>query len=290
MARPKNNALTLVNEEKEKSAALIETHLSASIANQETQRAAERIGVLKGINAVQRMFAAVIDSQKLRAIQLFCSDRRNLDAYGCTSVDQFLDTHGPEIGITRHEYWNRIKLLESESDQLYDALNVLGVPMNARKLLTGSVSLSPDGDAFVIGDKTIPLEDKAELLATISALHRERVKDKQTIETGKEQVKNLRQRIDELEEKGTPGRNKVQRTELEMAAIALATVITDFNRAYDDAPVKDRRRVWTHHGGTLEHLLKAAISRLPQTVDTGVFEGVAVNPDALDDDDDLERG
>jgi hypothetical protein len=285
----KSHVIELVNREKESAVEILTQEYDAALQLSLTQQAAERIGALKAIHSVQKSIDAYLTSQKLRAIQLFCANKDNLTAYGCTSVDEFLDKRGEDIGVTRNEYWSRMKLLENEGDNTFDALQALGIPLRSRKLLQGEVSLSDDGEEFIIGGQRIAARNKTDLLAAITALHQERVKDKATIEAGKEDVQRLRRQLDGFRRTDAPPSNPPakRRTQLELEAAALCGALTDFNAAYAEASAEDRNAFFISHGGTAEFLLRKALSCVPASL-TGEpsadWLSGQIDPESLQDD------
>lgn len=278
VAREKDGGVESVNQEYERAVEL-------SI----TQSAAERMGALKAISGVQRSIDAYLTSQRLRAIQLFCGNRDNLTAYGCTTTDEFLTRYGEEIGVTRSEYWNRIKLLEGEGDATYDAMQALGIPLKTRKLLQGEVTLSDDGEEFVIGGERIAARNKTDLLAAIAAMHQERLKDKAAIEAGKQDVQRLRREINELRDRpaAPPNPPAKRRSHLELEATGLCATLTDFIAAYAEAAQEERDAFFISHGGTAEFLLRKALSCVPRSLaaDPDWMAG-DISPEALQDEQD----
>jgi hypothetical protein len=288
MAKPKvkPQVVELVAREKDAGVESVNHDYERAVELSLTQGAAERMGALKALSGVQRSIDAYLTSQRLRAIQFFCGNRDNLTAYGCTTTDEFLNRYGEEIGVTRSEYWNRIKLLEGEGDATYDALNTLGIPLKPRKMLQGAVALSDDGEEFLIGGERIAARNKTDLLAAIAAMHQERLKDKAVIEAGKEDVQRLRREINELRERPSPTPNPrgKESSQLQLAAAFVCTALTDFNAAYAEASQDERDAFFISHGGTAEFLLRKALSCVPRSLAAAAnwMDG-DISPEALQD-------
>ena len=62
--------------------------------------------------------------------------------------------------MSKAQFYERLKVLESEGDEIYDLLTEMGVSISTRKLLTrGERRLELDGDDLIIGTERVPINE-----------------------------------------------------------------------------------------------------------------------------------
>lgn len=176
------------------------------INNQEEKariRASEMFGALRAMDSLRKS----LSSQVIRGLKQF-QEEKGHEAYGFARFDDFLDgyEHSP---MSKHQFYDHVKQLDREGDELYDTLNALKIPMSARKLLTDG-SLQVDGDEIIIGGVRASLEDRAFIKQTIKTIAQETAKQSQKLEKlekkvqkGQEENDALKQEIDRLKQ-GSP--------------------------------------------------------------------------------------
>jgi len=156
--------------------------------------AAELFGATKLANE----FTKRIGAQTMRMLQAV-RDRKVWREYGYKSFDDFLDNH-PHSPMTKHQFYEREKLLGIEGAEAFNALNAMRFPMSKRKLLAqGDVSL--DGDQMQIGQQKFDITDQVAIFDALSTLALDRAEHLRTIERGKKELLKLKRRADDLEQR-----------------------------------------------------------------------------------------
>lgn len=161
------------------------------------------LGAITAMDALARSFSASMSSQALRGLEKIEQEKLYL-SLGYETFVEFLNSD--DSPVTKSQYYERIKLLNSEGDQLYDTLSQLSFPVSKRKLL-GKGAIAVEGETVIVttddGEQQIELSDRNRLLQTISALadqnaDKSKKLDKQTAELEKSGEK-LKKKDEEIE-------------------------------------------------------------------------------------------
>ncbi len=101
-----------------------------------------------------------------RALEQF-AEVEGYRALGFDRFDQFLNSS--RSPLTKSQYYERKALLEAEGDQTFDVLNSLNVPITLRRQVgTGAVRV--EGDALIVDDERIALDDRAVVVEVMKML------------------------------------------------------------------------------------------------------------------------
>jgi hypothetical protein len=176
--------------------------------------AAELFGATRIINEIANRFGA----QTMRMLQRV-RDNKVWRRYGYKSFDDLLDNH-PQSPMTRHQFYEREKVLGLEGDTAFNALNALHIPISKRKLLAeGDVTI--EGNCMKIGQQEFDLTDESSVALALGTLAMEYAKEKRKNERGTKELDVKKRRIGELEEERSHGGMAVDGT-----AHARALVVT----------------------------------------------------------------
>ena len=161
------------------------------------------IDLWKTIGAIQlaNSIAANLSAQTIHALENV-RDKKLYLAAGFSTFDEFLTKH-PASPMSHDTFRRRVNLLESEGDLTFDLLTSLKVPVSARKLLAGQITVQ--GDEIQIGDSKCCLSDQAGIIVLINSLHHKAQEQSRTIERGKKDFEKKKRRIDELEQQVAHG-------------------------------------------------------------------------------------
>lgn len=144
-------------------ATIAEKHLSLAPQEKANINIYEMIGAAKVINRL----TTTLSSQLLLTLKGI-QESESYRAYGCETWVQFLKEH-PELDISKNQYYDRIKLLESEGVEVFDLLTQMNVPISARKQLSsGAVAI--DGDELLIGEQRVAIDDAKKVKRAISQI------------------------------------------------------------------------------------------------------------------------
>lgn len=129
------------------------------------------LGAITAMDAIAMSLSSTLSSQALRGLEKIEQEKLYL-SLGYETFVEFLNSD--DSPVTKNQYYDRIKLLNSEGDQLYDTLSKLSLPVSKRKLL-GKGAVEIEGETVIVkndeGEETqIELNDRSRLLQTISAL------------------------------------------------------------------------------------------------------------------------
>lgn len=140
------------------------------------------VGKLLAVSSMRR----AINSQELLGLKLFQSEERYKEI-GFDNFVEFLNSeHSP---CTKSQYYERIKLLESEGEQAFDLLNEFGVSNSVRKLLSSGNydAIEIVDGVLTIGDQTADLSN-AKLVRSLIESYADDCK-RLTTENAKKQTK-----------------------------------------------------------------------------------------------------
>lgn len=160
---------------------------------------------LGAVHNVKRL-SETFNSQFLRGVQAIENENLYLDMGFGRFVD-FLSSEESPIGKTA--FYDRLKLLESEGEQVFDLLNEVGVAASTRKLLAAG-NYEPavvEGGKLKIGEREADITDVKSIKTIIDLyaddcrrLREENKKQADRIEKGKGDYDRLKQRLTESEE------------------------------------------------------------------------------------------
>lgn len=168
------------------------------------------LGRITQTEYITQAIAAGLGSQAIRALHQF-GEEKMYELLGYKTFAEFLD-NSPHAPMTRHQFYERLKVLMSEGDALYDLLTEMGVSISTRKLLTkGERRVEVDGDELVIGTERVPIDQNPPVIRQLikdlaaeirdSETERERIAEKlekaeAQNERGREEYNDLRRRYD----------------------------------------------------------------------------------------------
>lgn len=177
-----------------------QTALDARQSHDKAVDAAMKIGAIGMMNTIAEKLATQLSSQALRALEHF-AETKGHEALGFERFDDFLN-ESPYSPMTKHQYYERRAVLDKESDQVFDVLNSMRIPVSARKLLTeGAVQI--EGDEIVVGGNVrVPINNAAAVKNLIKELASETARQSKKIERGEEQNKKLKKKLDERKQAG----------------------------------------------------------------------------------------
>lgn len=142
---------------------IVEGHIEAS---QDAAKMIQMHEFVGGIKAINRL-AVALNSQLLLGLKQF-QEAEGYKAYNCQTWVQFLKEH-PQLDLSKNQYYDRIKLLESEGAEVFDLLTQMNVPLSARKQLS-SGAIVIDGNELLIGEQRIPVDDAKKVKRAISQI------------------------------------------------------------------------------------------------------------------------
>lgn len=193
------------------------TEALAIIVEDPDQDHAMQMGEIMGAARLADEMVKQLSSQAMRVLQAF-RDEKGYLAYGHKNFDDFLDNH-PRSPMTRHQFYDREKLLGIEGDGGFNALNAMRMPISKRKLLANG-DVEVNGDEMKVGEQTFDLADKTGIVMAINLLASERAVDRRTIERGKKEIEVKKRKIGELEETLSHGGMAVDGTAHARALVA----------------------------------------------------------------------
>jgi hypothetical protein len=163
------------------------------------------VGKLQAVSSMRR----ALNSQELRGLQIFQKEERHFHLGFETFVDFLNSEYSP---TTKSQYYERIKILETEGDQVFDLLSEVGVAVSTRKLLASGNydAITIENGILKIGEETADLSnaklvrsliesyaDDCKKLTAKSAKDLEKIeKLEKTIENGRSDYEQLQRRID----------------------------------------------------------------------------------------------
>jgi len=171
-------------------AKVVEEHIADNLDVPERMRLIEFIGGAKVINKL----TAALSSQLLLSLKQF-QETEGYRAYGCKTWVQFLKEH-PELDLSKSQYYDRLKVLESEGSDVFDLLTQMNVPLSARKQLTsGSIAL--DGNELVIGEQRVPVDDAKKVKRAISQIAEQMERLETKAEKATKETEKLKQKLED---------------------------------------------------------------------------------------------
>lgn len=169
-----------------------------SFAQNERDRAAVAIGVIGAFEKI----ANVLSAESIRALIQFQESKMH-ESLGFDRFENFLN-ESPYAPMTKNQFYDRKKLLETEGDSLYDLLNNVGIPVSKRKLLaSGQTSISIEGNEIIVGEERADLSD----LPTIKSLIRELATDNQKMS---DEQKSKDKKIEDLQSRVKTGQSEYE--------------------------------------------------------------------------------
>ena len=211
------------------------------------------LGAITAMDAIAMSLSSTLSSQALRGLEKIEQEKLYL-SLGYETFVEFLNSD--DSPVTKNQYYDRIKLLNSEGDQLYDTLSQLSFPVSKRKLL-GKGEIAVEGETVIVktadGEEQIELNDKNRLLQTISALAdraAETTALKTKLDKGAKDNQRLKERIRDLEENPTSS-NSVARSPLDVASITVAGALAELAGILSSAAPEERQYFLTTKFGLI---------------------------------------
>lgn len=195
------------------------------------------LGAITALDASAHSVSTLLSSQALRGMQKIEQEKLYL-ALGYENFVEFLNSD--DSPITKNQYYDRIKLLNSENDTLYDALTKLAFPVSKRKLLNkGQVQIEGD-TVFITVPETgeqmpIALDDRTRLLETLSALADANAEKSKKIERGRDDNDRLKRKISDLEDRAQTAPSAARVDELEAQRLAATSALARLAELLDAA-------------------------------------------------------
>jgi hypothetical protein len=205
--------------EEEHAEETLQNHLR-TFSQQERDEAMRALGAIGAVNKISN----VLSAEAMRFL-MKCQENKIHEALGFERFDDFLN-ESPHSPMTKHQFYDRKKLLEAEGDTIYEAFNQFGIPFATRKLLAQSNAgeIAIEGDEILIGENRANLSDLPmikELIKTLANDNREITLKKQAdekkiedlerrIKTGQSEYEELRRAVDAQAE-GTPYEQKLMK-------------------------------------------------------------------------------
>lgn len=160
------------------------------------QAAIDFCELIGGAKVVNRLVMS-LSSQLLLALKRF-QENEGYKAYGCKTWVEFLKQH-PELDLSKSQYYERIKVLESEGPEVFDLLNSLNVPVSARKHI-GAGSIQIQGNDLVVNDQRVPLNDTRKLKRTLTQVIEQLDLTSRKAERATKDNEKLKKKLDEAKE------------------------------------------------------------------------------------------
>ncbi|HUF02827.1 MAG TPA: hypothetical protein VMM38_01485 [Aridibacter sp.] len=212
-----------------------EEQIAKTVAHYDQVRRENAIAAAGGINAINGLTNA-LSAQVMRALETFQQEKLH-EQLGYQRFADFLDNY-PYSPMTKHQYYERLKLLESEGDVVFDVLNSLNMPMRTRKLL-GRGNIQLEGDTLIVTDgdeeTEIELNDRTRLLETLTALADRSYLQQRKIDRQGEDLQRL---VDKTERLNSENERilAMKKTDLEdLHAVALLQLSTAFVALSEEA-------------------------------------------------------
>lgn len=163
-----------------------------------TQKLKQAYMFLGAVHNVKNL-SNVFTSQYLRGVSAIESENLYLDMGFATFVE-FLNSE--ESPITKSQYYDRIKLLESEGDKFFDLLNEIGVAKATRKLLAAgnydAIEFTDDG--VIVDGKQADLSNLRGIKVLIESYADELKKINLDATKKQKNIETLEGKISELQE------------------------------------------------------------------------------------------
>lgn len=163
------------------------------------------LGRIKQVGHDARAVYTALSSQEIRALENF-QQQGGHKILGYQTIVDFLDKseYSP---MSKHQYYERLKLINEHGDEIYDLLTSVGISVRAQKLL-GKGDLAIKGDRLMVGDQEVDVKSSAVVKQVLEELFDER-RDHQT-EIAKEKAKN--EKLTEQIERGRDENEQLQRS------------------------------------------------------------------------------
>lgn len=237
MSRTKD-AIRKVEEAKiEVAEALIEGHVEKC-----AEEAAREFWMLMGAGNVLNALVDTASVKLLRALQAM----RESKAYkqtGYQHFNKFLDHH-PQSPMSYDKFHRLEKQLELEGEAAFETMNALGVPMKARALLKGHVTV--EGDRIIIGEEgqqqVVPVRDRERVIETVRSLAVKLDEQRRTIERHKDTIRRGQKENEKLQRKLEAAQGRTDVPPFTAARTTLLVAFDGFLRETRRLPMGERKR------------------------------------------------
>lgn len=174
----------------------LEAEIDALKSQHDIAQANKILGGLYATHALNRMIGA----QVMRGWERFFEEGLHL-TLGYEGIDQFLN-EAPEAPMTKHQWYDRKKLLEAEGDDTFDLLNSIRIPISTRKALPPS-AFEVRENVLVVSDEKgneyeVPLTDTKRVKSIINNIAREHGETKKKLSDETKKTEALSNRVKEL--------------------------------------------------------------------------------------------
>lgn len=163
-----------------------------------------QLGRMKQNDVIAHAFFSNLTSQTIRAAEQFQKEKR-FKALGYDTFDQFLD-HSEFSPFTKRQYYDRLALVRSHGDEIYDLMTSVGISVRAQKLL-GKGDLAIRDGQLCIGDVEVSLADAG----IIKDVLNEMFDEKRTLLADREKINKQNDSLKQQIERGTDEYNELQR-------------------------------------------------------------------------------
>jgi hypothetical protein len=150
----------------------------------------DALQLLGAIRATQTLGRS-ISAQSFRALMKFRDEGGHV-ALGFERFDDFLNNF-PTSPMSKHQFYDRLKAIESEGDDLFDLLNTLRIPIQTRKEI-GEGQIRMDGETLILGtgDRAVevPMGDRRAVADVIRNLTEKTTKQAKQLAEQAEKIKS----------------------------------------------------------------------------------------------------
>lgn len=209
------------------------------------------LGRIRQTGHIARAVATGLSAQEIRALVQFQEDRRYLDL-GYANFVEFLE-NSEYSPMSKTRFYERLRVLESEGDEIYDLLTEMGISISTRKLLTkGDRRLELDGDDLIVGTERVSVVDNPPIIRQLIKDLAAEIRDAET------EKARVTEKLERAESQNARGREEYQALQ---RRYDLAVETSEFDRC------------WTHVQSSL-HRLGELAADLP--ADEQSSRGIAI--------------
>lgn len=209
-----------------------EEHVQALPENNNHIPIFEFIGSAKTINKL----SAALTSQLLIGLKKF-QEEAGYKAYGCQTWVEFLQQH-PELDMSKSKFYRLNEVLEAEGPEVFDLLNSLNVPLNARKQI-GAGSIQIEGNELVVNEQRVPLDDPRKLKRALTQVIEQLDSANRKAERANKDNEKLKKKLDEAKEEARVAAMRIPSDDTDPANQAYMRVIsalTELTRELNELP------------------------------------------------------
>lgn len=210
-----------------------------TFSQDERDKAAVSIGYITAFQKISN----VLSAEFMRALIQF-QEMKMHEALGYSRFENFLN-ESPYSPMSKNQFYDRAKILETEGDELFDLLNNFGLAVSKRKLL-GKGNIQLDGNKIIVIDPATNEEisfdagDKSRILETITALADANADKTKKLDKGREDNERLKRKLNETEEALETARlspNAANQDEIENCYMVVGSTMQRLNSLLEEATI-----------------------------------------------------